>query len=1056
MWISVLAIAVGLSAGANAATIDELVTPPRELLGAPLDTQDVTSEKTIVVSGGVHKGHTALDQPSVRFTGCPVGYALGYNVCLQRDAHPRMVDVWPREGGLGIGMVGPNSPNWYSGGFIDLLINGVSPGPRKARITRTRYAQAESVIFTWDAPEAKVDLVFTATAKHDCLFLEGVVEPKRRIHSLQVALTCYPSAFATPRDRWIATGGREVQHTQTVTLAPQEPWVLCYDAHFDEALRPGDSCGPAAVMFSPLQVRKARVKVAEYPVTVSLDLYAHIRQFNLALWDFRDTTNADALTHMRSLTAGIDATELPVVTQNVPERALVVDGKAAATLVVPADPSPQELAAAQEIQDAVVDMSRALLPVKNEGRQVEGNRVLIGNTAQAREHGYNMPLKPVGEAGFGLKTVGRDVYITAEHPTATLYGACELLENLGMRWYLPGPLGTVAPQQPTLIVPELDQTQRPTFPMRWIGRDSWGYRNKCNRRIGSDPGGQWGFGIRPGVYHADYKLLPVDEYYEEHPEYFALVKGERCSKQDTKLCVSNPDVVRQVARNMGKLLDEDPSIDLIGLAPTDGTNYCECEPCVAMDDVGERPADQKYSRRMLLFYNAVARELAKTHPDAQILAGAYHWYNQPPLDTSISAEPNLSLVICHYTEYCSMHEIERADCPRNARYLDLLNRWSALIPDIYFYEYYYTDGFRQLPCNLVHAIRRDLPFKHRRGFKGVYTQYGNIWNTHLNYYIAAKLLWDVHADVDALLDDFYHKFYAEAAGPMKAYYELISRILDETSEHLCTCSGVGKDMRQIFTPDVVSRMRAHYEEAVSLAEDELVKARLEKIGLSIDYTERFMQYLDEYTNATMALDPDLRKHAAAKAVQTIEALYGDVVADPGRYSGVVAPGSYHWRGDLRRARVLAARQKVVPGAQIGKLPDKWRFATDPQNQGVQQRWYEPEFDDSEWQTLLATKHWEDQGHKDYDGHAWYRTSLTLTAEHTAKPVSLHFAGVDAEAWVYLEGKQIGHHDGWDVPFAILIPADMAVADKPMTLAVRVYDGANKGGMYGPVTLLRPE
>jgi hypothetical protein len=469
----------------------------------------------------------------------------------------------------------------------------------------------------------------------------------------------------------------------------------------------------------------------------------------------------------------------------------------------------------------------------------------VGNTQQAKQAGLTMDKRRAADAGFRLKTLEGDVYITAEADIAALYGVCELLHKLGMRWFMPGPLGTVTPSLPTVVVPELDEVQRPSFPMRWVGREEWAYRNRCNN-VRGDGRQSWGFSIRPGVYHADYTLLPVDEYYPRHPEYFALVNGERCSEKDTKLCVSDPEVVAEVARNMGKILDADPTIDLIGLAPTDGTNYCECEHCVAMDDVGERPADQKYSRRMLLYYNAVARELAKTHPEATILAGAYHWYNQPPLDDTIRAEPNLSLVVCHYTEYCSMHPVEQADCPRNRRYRDLLDNWDRLIPDIYFYEYYYTDGFRQFPCNLVHAVRQDIPYFHRRGTKGLYTQYGNIWNTHLNYYVAARLLWDVNADVDAILEDFYTRFYGPAAAPMKAYYELCSRVLAQTDRHLCTCSGGGIDMRVIFTAEVVAQMQELSDRAMALADTDIVRQRIEKTAACVQYTRRFTQYLDAY------------------------------------------------------------------------------------------------------------------------------------------------------------------------------------------------------------------
>jgi hypothetical protein len=42
---------------------------------------------------------------------------------------------------------------------------------------------------------------------------------------------------------------------------------------------------------------------------------------------------------------------------------------------------------------------------------------------------------------------------------------------------------------------------------------------------------------------------------------------------------------------------------------------------------------------------------------------------------------------------------------------------------------------------------------------------------HLNIYVTARLYWDVNQDVDAMLEDYYDKFYGPAAKEMKAFVE---------------------------------------------------------------------------------------------------------------------------------------------------------------------------------------------------------------------------------------------------------------------------------------------
>ena len=156
----------------------------------------------------------------------------------------------------------------------------------------------------------------------------------------------------------------------------------------------------------------------------------------------------------------------------------------------------------------------------------------------------------------------------------------------------------------------------------------------------------------------------------------------------------------------------------------------------------------------------------------------------------------------------------------------------------------------------------------------------------------------MNADVDAILEEFYVKFFGRAAEPMKSYFELVDRSLDETELHLCTCAGGGTDLRRIFTNEVVNGMRRHCDKAMDLAQDELVKERLAKIDLAVSYTERFMDYVDDLNAASGTDDVAERREVAQRAQREIEALYEEVKAHRGRWSGIVSPNSYHWPHDL--------------------------------------------------------------------------------------------------------------------------------------------------------------
>ncbi len=82
------------------------------------------------------------------------------------------------------------------------------------------------------------------------------------------------------------------------------------------------------------------------------------------------------------------------------------------------------------------------------------------------------------------------------------------------------------------------------------------------------------------------------------------------------------------------------------------------------------------------------------------------------------------------------------------------------------------------------------------------------------------------------------------------------------------------------------------------------------------------------------------------------------------------------------------------------------------------------------------------------GFAWYKATLpALVSPHRF----LHFASVDDNATVYLNGHQLLHHEGWNDPFDV--PLDAAWnATGPNELTVLVENTDGPGGIAGPVTL----
>ena len=106
-----------------------------------------------------------------------------------------------------------------------------------------------------------------------------------------------------------------------------------------------------------------------------------------------------------------------------------------------------------------------------------------------------------------------------------------------------------------------------------------------------------------------------------------------------------------------------------------------------------------------------------------------------------------------------------------------------------------------------------------------------------------------------------------------------------------------------------------------------------------------------------------------------------------------------------------------------------------------------EFPYRHWRDIRTGDSWEKQG-LPYDGCAWYRKKIRVPAGWD-KPV-LRIGSADEQAWVFCNGKYLGHHDGWNKAFQMEL--DNVSGGQEAEIAVMVYDSMGMGGIWRSVTL----
>ena len=143
----------------------------------------------------------------------------------------------------------------------------------------------------------------------------------------------------------------------------------------------------------------------------------------------------------------------------------------------------------------------------------------------------------------------------------------------------------------------------------------------------------------------------------------------------------------------------------------------------------------------------------------------------------------------------------------------------------------------------------------------------------------------------------------------------------------------------------------------------------------------------------------------------------------------------------------------------------WVFRADSADQGVKQLWFDAtKFSAADWVSIKVPSMWaENEGVGELTGYGWYRVPFTVPANWPDKGVRLLFGAIDEQAWVYVNGKQVGEHSEksenkkfteiWEAAFSVDVPKELLKKGEPNFLYVRVHNQLAAGGIWRPVNVI---
>lgn len=446
----------------------------------------------------------------------------------------------------------------------------------------------------------------------------------------------------------------------------------------------------------------------------------------------------------------------------------------------------------------------------------------------------------------------------------SLNAVTDFLRSLGFRWYMRGDDGEVIPQLANVELPQVDKTVTPAFPVR-----SWTYSNPMNfrfddlfwgRRIGMNEGYRVA-----GDTHYTHGLIYVhlrDEMKQKHPEYYALIGGQRDTEKDGvgTACYSSEGLMQETVKFVRYIFDEFDQPHY-SIWPADGFRLCQCADCE-----GKTPTQLVWN-----FANRVATEVYKTHPDRLVTCGAYTPYKEPQELEIDKLSPNLGVFIAN---------VGRSLFPRPAiweLYTERLHGWQERVAPHRILRVENTrhslwdSAAEPDPFPVFHyrAIVHDLQTLNgiSLGECSEQNQYRGKWTapglTHLNQYVQARYMWDPVQPLEPMLKEYFTLFYGPVAEEMREAYIF--------AEQTYIQADTGRTRKAGAPANVTIPNRIRFKE--------MLHAAHEKAGDTV-YARRIETMIDELQPMDAMQAELAAEEAKGSPRENAPTIYGHDVANP--------------------------------------------------------------------------------------------------------------------------------------------------------------------------------
>ncbi len=463
---------------------------------------------------------------------------------------------------------------------------------------------------------------------------------------------------------------------------------------------------------------------------------------------------------------------------------LVRNGKSTFSIVIPESASAEEKRAALLFSKYLEKISGCLIPVIESDNPPADNIVWIRKSDEIES-----------EDGFYIKTEGSALVIQGGKGRGCIYGVTELLENqLGVKYL--SPCFVVIPKSENITTAAMNFSDKSPNTYRNVhGKFTEDPDYKDFRRL-HDINDMFADGYYVHTFH---RLIPWQDYFESHPEYFAFMNGKHIIDQ---LCLTNPEVFDLVIQKLRHAMELQPDKQVWSVSQDDNFSYCQCENCNKIIEEEKSAAGP-----VIRFVNLVAEQF----PEKVISTLAYQYSRQAPAVTK--PRENVQVMLCTI-------ELNRslpiATDPASASFRRDMEDWGKISNHIYLWDYTVDFAHSISPFPNLHVLKPNIRFFVANNVKEHFQQ-SNTGAGHefseLKSYLLSKLLWNPEADDQKIITEFTDAFYGAAGTWIRKYIDHMQQEILKTGEWLDIYGPPNNHQHTFLSSSNVEKYNYYFDEA---------------------------------------------------------------------------------------------------------------------------------------------------------------------------------------------------------------------------------------------------